>query len=87
MHKDRFKLYQRVRISGDCHWAQNATGMIAEPPTHMVEGYGDGVSRVVESSRGPIVFYFVQFDSPQYDADGDGPYPASEIDDRDIVTL
>jgi hypothetical protein len=83
MQKDKFELYQRVRISADCHWAQNATGMIAEHPVRGCKG----LSRVVKAPRGPVVFYFVQFDSPQYDADGDGPYPASEIEEEYIIPL
>jgi hypothetical protein len=86
MHKDRFELYQRVRICGDFEWAENTAGMIAEPPIHVIEGY-EGLSRVVEMPAGPVVYYFVQFDSPQYTVVGDGPYPASEIREEYIIPL
>jgi hypothetical protein len=36
--------------------------------------------RVVESLKGPLLFYLVDFDQPQYDSDGDGPYASAEID-------
>jgi len=36
---------------------------------------------VVKGVAGPIIFYFVRFDSPQDDGSGDGPYKVSEIDE------
>ena len=89
----------RVRVADTYHWAQGATGTIADfSPTEDVDavarqyGMSEDVlaafhrrlaarqPHVVESQKGPLVFYWVDFDQPQYDSDGDGPYASAEID-------
>lgn len=50
-------------------WAADATGTVAE------------VIEQQEQGRGRTT-YLVDFDRPQPDSDGDGPYLASEIDGR-----
>jgi len=72
----------RVRISEQYHWARGATGTIAMPPEAVVSmGNGwQGPWRIVEALRGPLRFYWVEFDKPQRDTDGDGPYFGAEID-------
>ena len=74
----------RVRISAKSHWAQGALGTIIEPPEfpqQLCEDCypWDGWHRIVQGRNGPIEFFFVSFDKPQIDADGDGPYPGGEI--------
>jgi hypothetical protein len=44
-------------------------------------------SRVVYTSDGRRVFYFVAFDQPQVDEQGDGPYIGAEIESRYIELL
>jgi hypothetical protein len=39
----------------------------------------DRLSRSVETTSGPSRFYWIVFDEPQLDADGDGPYVSSEV--------
>jgi hypothetical protein len=71
-----------VKISENYHWAKNATGEIAQQPNFIVEmseGWKGNV-REVESLQGILSFYWVKFDEPQIDADGDGPYYEAEID-------
>ena len=70
-----FQLNQRVRITAHHHWAQGASGTVTVHPA----GQGT-VSRIVPSRQGPLRFYWVEFDEPQRDADGDGPYQGAEID-------
>jgi hypothetical protein len=75
----------RVRVSANHHWAQGAAGTIAEPPESAQDlaedsGPWDGWHRFVKGVNGPIEFYFVWFDEPQRDADGDGPYKGGEIE-------
>ena len=79
-----FSTKDRVRISPDYHWAKNVVGTICDPPESVVRLTSDwkGCRRAVESKRGPLTFYWVEFDSPQFDADQDGPYAAGEIDSR-----
>ena len=74
----------RVQVVRNWNWPQSCTGRIAAPP-HMP---GDleaavtwlGCRRVVQSRRGPIELYWVSFDTPQMDGDGDGPYLAGEVE-------
>jgi hypothetical protein len=80
----KFKLGDRVRISKKHHWAQNALGTISEPPEFAKQLANDRTSwkgwhRYVQGIKGRIEFYWVDFDNPQFDADGDGPYIGGEI--------
>ena len=45
------------------------------------------VGRPTDTTTGPRWFSWVVFDDPQCDADGDGPYPESEILDRYLERL
>ncbi len=74
----------QVRISTEYHWAQGALGTIVEPPEFARQLVQDrdpweGWHRFVQGVKGPIEFYWVDFDEPQIDADGDGPYAGGEI--------
>ena len=75
----------RVRISATYHWARNAIGTVAEPPEvaqQLVEDHApwDGWHHLVEGVSRTIEFYWVWFDEPQKDGDGDGPYRGGEIE-------
>ena len=77
----RFAKGDRVCIARAYHWAQDARGTIDEPPEEvaaLAEGWRDGV-RMVETTSGLRPFYWVTFDEPQRDADGDGPYGGAEV--------
>lgn len=79
-----FRSGQRVQVSASHHWANGAFGTIAEPPAP-VRALGDGWSgnvRMVKTRQGTVSYYWVAFDEPQVDADGDGPYAGGEIDAR-----
>lgn len=39
-----------------------------------------GIKRTVKRKKRSIVFYWVKFDTPQTDTDGDGPYSEGEIE-------
>lgn len=67
----------RVQIRTEYHWAQGATGTIVD---HLEP-------RIVESLRGPLLCYWVEFDEPQHDADGDGPYVEAEIEANALSLL
>ncbi len=80
----RFQPGARVRISTKHYWAQGAHGTIAEPPEfarQLVKESNpwEGWHRLVQGATGLIEFYWVNFDEPQIDADGDGPYSGGEI--------
>jgi hypothetical protein len=81
----KFRAGDRVRISPNFHWAQSATGTISMPHPEVATFSSslwndDGVSRQVQTQKGEKTSYWVQFDEPQIDADGDGPYRGAEID-------
>ena len=62
----------RVRVAPTYHWAQGVSGTIEDLPT-----LGDE----------PFETRWVEFDEPQYDADGDGPYSKAAIDVRELVLI
>ena len=68
----RFAVGTRVRVrldpeSGRGQWP-------AEPVGTVVPG-----SRIVETATGPGLLRWVEFDEPQLDAEGAGPYEAAEV--------
>ena len=71
-----FQLGDRVRIDDGRFpdfWANGATGTVRCHPA---------VNKVVDlvpTLRGPQPFYWVEFDEPRLDGDGDGPYEACSI--------
>jgi hypothetical protein len=66
------------------HWAKGAKGTVAEPIEPVAalanaDQTWEGCRRTVKGAKGPIEFYWVVFDEPQVDAEGDGPYSSAEI--------
>ncbi len=81
----KFHPGDRIRISSDYNWAQGAYGTIDDAPYFARELVQDeapwqGHRRFVKGIKGPIEIYWVWFDEPQRDPDGDGPYSGSEIE-------
>ena len=82
----KFTVGDRIRISTEYHWARGATGTIESPPEPAKALAADGGEpwvghhRFVKGVRGPIEFFWVMFDEPQRDGDGDGPYRGGEIE-------
>lgn len=70
-------------ISNDFFWAQGAVGVIAKAPPEVTGLSGpwdnDGLTRQEQSSLGEHAVYWVWFNEPQTDADGDGPYRSGAI--------
>ncbi len=88
----RFEVGDRVRVSESYSWAAGALGRVAEPPEAAREIAGDSEPwddwwRVVQGRRGPIVFYWVEFDEPHDDGSGDGPYVAAAIEAEMLVKV
>ncbi len=79
--QNKFKIGDRVKISNDYHWAKNATGQISKCQFLLEdEEWIENCYRDVESLKGKIRFYWIKFDSPHFDVDGDGPYSEAEIE-------
>ena len=71
MHDD-YPAGSRVRVRRDRDYGP---GPWPDEPTGTVIG----ASETVETTRGPMAMYWVRFDEPQYDPDGDGPYDRSQV--------
>ena len=85
-----FAIGDRVVVSPDFSWAQGATGKIGEPPPEVVAisgGWEGGLTRLVKTNRGDATFYWVWFDQPQRDADGDGPYGGAEFQENALALI
>jgi hypothetical protein len=79
---NQFSAGERVRISADFFWAKAATGTVATPPNEVTSVSGpwkDGLTRQEASALGIHTVYWVWFDEPQFDVDGDGPYMGGSI--------
>lgn len=80
--KTGFSAGDRVRVSHDFFWAKGATGRISAPPdavTSISGAWDGGLTRQEVSALGTNTVYWVWFDEPQHDADGDGPYSGGQI--------
>jgi hypothetical protein len=72
----------KVRVSDEFFWAKGATGRIAALPgavTALGGPWDAGLTQQETSALGTNTVYWVWFDEPQYDADGDGPYRGGQI--------
>lgn len=78
-----YRAGERVRIRRDQEygpgpWPAEPTGIITDHPASL-----DGTPYVVtQTVSGPRRSYWIVFDEPQFDADGDGPYGSSEVLDK-----
>lgn len=84
--KTIFSVGDPIKISQNYHWAKNATGRVAQPPSYIVQtsnGWKEHF-REVKTLKGISIFYWIIFDKAQIDADGDGPYQEAEIDSNFI---
>ena len=76
---------QRVRVMSDPlygpgPWPAEPMGTVVEYP-----GGLDGETwRPIMTTSGPRRFYWIVFDEPQLDGDGDGPYAEAEVLDDDL---
>jgi hypothetical protein len=80
----------RVRISEDFFWAKGAAGTISPPPVEVTAISGPwegGLTRLENSALGTNTVYWIWFDEPQFDADGDGPWRGGSIWERALTRL
>lgn len=78
MGAGRFARGDRVRVAENYHWAQQAAATVQLHP----DPKAVGCSRQVNSLEGMLTFYWVYFDEPQTDAEGESGYIEAEIDQR-----
>ena len=63
-----------------------ANDRIRVSPTFFCGPWKDGLTRQEKSALGEATVYWIWFDEPQFDADGDGPYRGGQIH-ADAMTL
>jgi len=85
----KFSEGDRVVVSPEFFWAKGATGTIRQPPSAVIQisGPWNGLTRIEDSALGQNVVYWVEFDEPQRDVDGDGPYRAGCIHEDSLKLL
>jgi hypothetical protein len=75
-----FRIGQRVKVRRD---PDDGPGPWPAEPTGVVERHPNAVTGEVsvrtETLLGPTRMYWIAFDVPQHDTDGDGPYAVSEV--------
>lgn len=82
----------RVKVLPHWNWPTECTGVITAPPEYAQRLVADeegwrGLHRTVQGRKGPIIFVWVTFDTPQNDGDGDGPYSGGEVETRYVVRV
>jgi hypothetical protein len=82
----KFKTGDKVFIRGHWNFPADCMGTISTPLNSIVDivsdqnGPWDRMHQFVKGKKGPIEFYWVIFDEPQHDGDGDGPYWGGEVE-------
>ena len=85
-----FQLGDRVQVSEAGHWCDGASGVICNPPPAVRESSAGwrGCRQEVASESGPIVLFWVAFDSPQrVQSDTESPCEATAIAAHHLVLL
>jgi len=80
----------RIQVSDNFFWARGAIGTISSPPAQVTEisgSWNGGLTRQENSALGTNTVYWVWFDEPQYDAEGDGPYRGGSIWESALTKL
>jgi len=80
----------RVRIAPECPWGSWAFGTVTPPtPLHLAiarPGEWQGGRKTIQTSIGPIAFYYIEFDSPQGHTRG-GAFSGAEIEVRFLMPV
>jgi len=88
--KRKFSAGDRVRVAGDFFWAKGASGNVSAPQDEVARISGpweEGLTRREVSALGTNTVYWVWFDEPQHDADGDGPSRGGQIWESALTSL
>lgn len=82
---EQAKVGTRVRICRDPDfgpgpWPDEPTGTVVASPQ-------GSASETVETTSGVRRMYWVVFDEPQFDVEGDGPFPSAQVLDKYLEVL
>ncbi len=84
----QFNIGDRVVLKGHSEFPDGTTGTVSVPPQSLMDlaepAEWKEHHRTVQALKGPILFYFVEFDEPTDDGSGDGPYAAASIDENSL---
>jgi hypothetical protein len=86
----KFSVGDRIFISPNFFWAKGAAGTISTPPPEVTTVSGpwkNNLTRQEHSALGEATVYWVWFDEPQRDAEGDGPYRGGCIHENAITLM
>ncbi len=81
----KFNIGDKVYVKGNWNFPNDCKGTISYPPEDAVQLVEDqnpweGIHRFVQGRKARIEFFWVKFDEPQMDGDGDGPYLEGEVE-------
>ena len=81
-----FSAGDRVRVLEGSQWAEGAVGTVAPPPDSVdAHGAWDG-GRCARIQGGRVIYgHWVEFDTPQFNADGTGPHLGGAVDAECLV--
>ena len=86
-----FKPGDRVVIRGHWEFDDGITGTVRLPSERWrslaQSGEWEGACRTVQGRKGQVVMYVIEFDEPQDDGSGDGPYRGAEIEQSCLRSL
>ncbi len=76
-----FRIGDRVRVR---HEPQPPQGPFPSEPLGRIQTYPGAAtpSRELVTTTGTHLMYWIVFDTPQFDADGDGPYESAEVNSK-----
>ena len=86
MEKTNFESGDKVIIEGDWNFPITCSGTISVPPDSAIRLVEDsepwnGIYRLIKGRNNLLKYYWVKFDNPQFDSDGDGPYYEGEVEE------
>lgn len=86
----KYSAGDKVRVSDEFFWARSATGTVSPPPSAVLALSGpwdEDLTPQEKSALGVHTVYWIWFDEPQFDADGDGPYRGGQIWETALILI
>lgn len=71
--KQQFTIGDKVKVADDWDWPGSPVGVVSSVPDPIM------------TLQGEDYFYWVRFDPPARDSDGDGPYKSAQVLSRALI--